>query len=49
METWKNKFNNADFGAQKNIKALPQDEQLIQWAGGLHQRSDFNKKRDNLT
>jgi len=48
MKGWKQKFNNADFGAQKNIKELDKNDQLIQWAGGLHQRSDFNKKRDQL-
>ena len=25
-----------------------QGDHLIQWAGGLHQRGDFNKRRDNL-
>jgi|TARA_B110000977_G_C10661810_1_gene332156 hypothetical protein len=48
MKGWKQKFNNADFGAQKNFKDLPQNDQLIQWAGGLHQRKDFNKRRDQL-
>ena len=33
MKGWKQKFNNADFGAKK--KAAGADE-LIQWAGGLH-------------
>ena len=46
MKGWKQKFNNADFGAQKNIKDLPSNDQLIQWAGGLHQRADFNKRKD---
>jgi len=48
MKGWKNKFNNADFGAQKNMKDFPMNEQLIQWSGGLHQRMDFNKRKDNL-
>lgn len=43
---WKQKFNNADFGANK--KESQGNEHLIQWAGGLHQRGDFNKRRDNL-
>ena len=42
---WKQKFNNADFGAQKSAQ---KERPLIQWAGGLHQRGDFNKKRDQL-
>ena len=45
MKSWKQKFNNADFGAQKADKP-DKDPSLIQWAGGLHQRGDFNKKRD---
>lgn len=48
MKGWKQKFNNADFGAQKNMKEMPSNDQLIQWAGGLHQRCDFNKRKDNL-
>jgi hypothetical protein len=42
---WKQKFNNADFGSKKEEY---QGDHLIQWAGGLHQRGDFNKRRDNL-
>ena len=45
MKGWKQKFNNAEFGVAKD-KAKRDD--LIQWAGGLHQRSDFNKRRDQL-
>jgi hypothetical protein len=44
MKSWKQKFNNAEFGGQKKAA----DADLIQWAGGLHQRSDFNKRKDNL-
>ena len=47
MKSWKQKFNNADFGAQKKDKP-EKDPSMIQWAGGLHQRGDFNKKRDQL-
>lgn len=46
MKGWKQKFNNADFGAKK--KTTSDEDKLIQWAGGLHQRNDFNKRRDNL-
>ena len=45
MKGWKQKFNNAEFGVAKD-KAKRDD--LIQWAGGLHQRTDFNKRRDQL-
>ena len=49
VKSWKQKFNNADFGANKNKQGHgPKDEKLIQWAGGLHQRQDFNKRRDPL-
>lgn len=49
VKSWKQKFNNAEFGAHKNkVGHGPKDEKLVQWAGGLHQRSDFNKRRDPL-
>jgi len=49
IKSWKQKFNNADFGAQKGGDPnAPKDSSLIQWAGGLHQRADFNKRRDQL-
>lgn len=49
IKSWKQKFNNADFGAQKGgDPTAPKDSSLIQWAGGLHQRADFNKRRDQL-
>ena len=46
LKGWKQKFNKAEYGVQNKKKV---DESLIQWAGGLHQRADFNKKRDPLT
>mgnify|MGYP001128252798 CR=1 FL=1 len=45
MKGWKQKFNNAEFGVAKNKSKASQSD-LIQWAGGLHQRNDFNKRRD---
>ena len=53
-KTWQQQFTKSDFAPLKS-KASPaalksvEKEQLIQWAGGLHKRSDFNKKRDRLT
>ena len=32
MKSWKQKFNNAEFGGNKKKN----EEDLIQWAGGLH-------------
>ena len=44
---WNNKFNNGGhFIPKKNVKNIAQDQQLIQWAGGLHQRDHFNKTKD---
>lgn len=49
VKTWKQKFNNAYFGSTNSkVESAPKDVKLIQWAGGLHQRSDFNKRRDPL-
>ena len=37
VKSWKQKFNNAEFGSHKNKESHgPKDEKLIQWAGGLH-------------
>jgi len=37
VKSWKQKFNNAEFGSHKNkVGHGPKDEKLIQWAGGLH-------------
>ena len=33
---------------RKKKKRTEEEDKLIQWAGGLHQRNDFNKRRDNL-
>ena len=46
LKTWKNKFNKADFTPTKN--SSQKQDNLIQWAGGLHMRGDFNKRKDNL-
>jgi len=46
---WQENFQNGEFGAQKNIKELPTDQQLILWGGGMHQRADFKKKRSENT
>ena len=48
LKTWKDKFNKAEFVPKKDKKQVKKSDGLIQWAGGLHKRHDFNKRKDNL-
>ena len=35
--------------AKRRTRAVGNSSDLIQWAGGLHQRRDFNKYRDPIS
>ena len=44
----KPKFTKASFSKSTKTAEGDKEEQMIQWAGGIHQRGDFNKRKDKL-
>mmetsp|Transcript_13194 Transcript_13194/g.22374 ORF Transcript_13194/g.22374 Transcript_13194/m.22374 type:complete len:112 (+) Transcript_13194:763-1098(+) len=58
LQQWRQESKTKEFGAQRHLVKPPPDQlqkssiisdNVVSWAGGVHQRQDFKKNKDYLS